>query len=301
MRLRNSLMNSIFLFRLWLVSMVIGWFGCVFAHANQNHNPCVLVSVAPHKFFVEQIAQNTVEVHLMVPAGASAHTYEPTPRQMLKAGRAELWFCIGEAFEKRAIQALTSHYPSLVIIDLRQGLALIDAEHRHGCKGCCSGGADLHFWLSARQAQIQAQRIAEALSNAYPQHAPFYRDNLATFQRELRELDAELSALLTPLKNRAVLVSHPAYAYFCRDYELEQYSIEMEGKDPTPQQMTRLLQVARKLQVHTIFIQMQYSRKAAELLAHTLHAKLVLLDPYGEDYFRTMREIAHAFANQDSG
>ena len=84
--------------------------------------PIVLVSVAPHKFFVEQIAKESVQVHLMVPAGASSHTYEPTPRQMVTAGQAKLWFRIGEPFENRAVQALTSHHPDLEIIDLRQGL-----------------------------------------------------------------------------------------------------------------------------------------------------------------------------------
>ena len=62
----------------------------------------------------------------MVPAGASSHTYEPTPRQMVVAGQAKLWFRIGEPFENRAVQALTSHHPDLEIVDLRQGLDFSD-------------------------------------------------------------------------------------------------------------------------------------------------------------------------------
>jgi hypothetical protein len=43
---------------------------------------------------------------------------------------------------------------------------------------------------------------------------------------------------------------------------------------------------------------MQYNNKAAKLVADTLGAQLIVLDPYSEHYFTTMREIAHAFANE---
>jgi zinc transport system substrate-binding protein len=290
-------MTQAFLRQIWLLFFVFLSKSC-FLIAVDKPAPYILVSIAPHKLFVEKIAKGTVQVYLMVPAGASAHTYEPTPRQMLTASNADIWFRIGESFENRAIQALKSHHPDLEIVDLRQGLDLIQTDHAHGHRGCCSGSTDLHFWLSARQAQIQAQTIAEALIKAYPEHTELYRTNLQVVQQELQELDQDIRAILTPLKNRHILVSHPAYAYFCRDYALEQHAIEVEGKDPTPQQMTKLLNLAKQLQLSTIFIQMQYNNKAAKLVADTLGAKLVVLDPYAEHYFTSMREIAHAFANE---
>ena len=264
--------------------------------SNPSTPPLVLVSVAPHKFFVEKIAKDSLEVYLMVPAGASSHTYEPTPKQMMTASRGKIWFCIGEPFETRAIRALKSHYADLEIVNLQQGLDLI-TDPQKKCR-CCPGSVDLHFWLSARQAEIQAKTIAQTLIKAFPEKTDFFTANLEAFKKELQQLDREIQALLKPLVQRAVLVSHPAYAYFCRDYDLEQYAIEVEGKDPTPQQMTKLLNQVRRLNLHTIFIQMQYNNKAAKLVAETLDAKLVVLDPYAEQYIKTMLEIAHAFANQ---
>lgn len=282
-----------FLF-LTLVSLA---YHAILIGGTEPSKPVVIVSVAPHKLFVEKIAQDTIQVYLMVPAGASSHTYEPTPRQMITAGQANLWFCIGETFENRAIQALKSHRPQLEIVDLRQGLDLIFSDHTQGCRCCCAGSVDLHFWLSTRQAQIQAQTIANTLIKNYPQHADKYRENLALFKQELQQLDQDITAILEPLKNRNILVSHPAYGYFCRDYQLNQHGIEVEGKDPTPQQLTKMLNLMRQLNIKTIFIQLQYNNKAAKLVADTLGAKLVILDPYSEHYFNTMREIAHAFAN----
>jgi zinc transport system substrate-binding protein len=94
------------------------------------------------------------------------------------------------------------------------------------------------------------------------------------------------------------MVSHPAYAYFCRDYQLKQLSIEFEGKDPSPRQLTSVLTRARQAGIKTVFIQMQYNNKGAQLIAKELGAKIVTLDPYAENYFIMMREIASHFAAQ---
>jgi ABC-type Zn uptake system ZnuABC Zn-binding protein ZnuA len=83
---------------------------CLINSPLRAEAPTILVSVAPYKLFVEKIAGDTIDVNLMVPAGASAHTYEPTPRQMIAAGKAVAWFTIGESFEGRAIPALKARH-----------------------------------------------------------------------------------------------------------------------------------------------------------------------------------------------
>ena len=105
----------------------------------------VLVSVAPHKFMVEKIAGDTLTVDLMVPAGASAHTFEPSPKQMLAAGKADLWFYIGEGFESRAMASLSAHNPRMQMVDLRKNLDMISGgcacrHHRN-----YESSLDLHF------------------------------------------------------------------------------------------------------------------------------------------------------------
>lgn len=256
-----------------------------------SEQPYVLVSVAPHKFFVEKIAKDTLNIILMVPPAASIHTYEPTPKQMLNASSASLWFRIGEPFEERAIRALKDHNPQLQIVDLREGLDLIGAS----CK-CCKAAMDLHFWLSARMAQTQAKTICSALIKSFPQHAQVYQSNLDKFLRELQELDGQITKMLSAIPNRNIFVSHPAYAYFCRDYQLKQYSIEFEGKDPSPQQLLNIMNRAKELKIKTIFIQQQYSSKGARLIADEIGARVKTLDPYSEHYFDSMLGIAHAFA-----
>jgi zinc transport system substrate-binding protein len=257
--------------------------------------PTVLVTVAPYKYVVERIAGDTVDVMLMVPAGASAHTYEPSPKQALAASRADLWFILGETFESRIIPSIKAHNPSMEAVDLRQGVTMIIADGSSACC-CCAGCQDLHIWLSPREMKTQARTIASTLARRYPQHGAKYQAELDKLLNELDTLDREITDLLAPLKQRLVFVSHPAYAYLCRDYHLQQLSVEIEGKDPTPQQMTRILNEARAAGVTKVYTQPQYSNKGAKLFAAELGAEVVSLDPYAEDYFGSMRQIAQEFS-----
>jgi zinc transport system substrate-binding protein len=147
--------------------------------------------------------------------------------------------------------------------------------------------------------KVQARVIADVLSRQYPQNKQQYEERLEKVLVELDRLDKDIADTLRG-NTSVIMVSHPAYAYFCRDYGLTQLSIEFEGKDPTPQQLTRIIQAARKDNVKTIFVQKQYSDKGAQLIAKTIGAKISVLDPYAENYFDAMRQIALHFAEKSS-
>lgn len=258
-------------------------------------SPYVLVSISPHKFFVEQIAGSTVHVGQIVPAGASAHTFEPTPKQMLNATKADVWFYVGEGFEPKVRSALESYNPNMQFVDMRNHVDLISGHQ--GCSHHHASCYDLHYWLSPIQAKIQADTIANALIKLYPQNAEIYKNNLSHFKAELDHLDQEIRLILSKPHNSVMMVSHPAYAYFCRDYGCRQLSIEFEGKDPTPHQLTKILNDAHLYKIKKIFVQIQYSSKGAKLIASQIGAEVVNLDPYSEHYFNSMRDIAKALAD----
>lgn len=263
---------------------------------SDGEKPRVLVSVAPYCYFVEKISGGALDVDLMVPEAASAHTFEPTAKQMMKATSALIWFKIGEPFEKKAIEAVKSVRKDLVIIDLRKNIPLLHGSCKHAHPGG-SCGEDLHLWLSPKIAKIQAETIAQALIDRFPEKKEIFSHGLKTFISELSALDQFIQETLHPIKNRVILVSHPAYAYFCQQYQFEQLSIEFEGRDPTSRQLTSLLTSAKDSKVGYILVQPQYSDKAARLIGNQIGAKLVVVDPYSADYDATLRHIAKVIAD----
>ena len=253
----------------------------------------VLVSIAPHQYFVKQIAGDKVAVNIMVPKGASAHTFEPTAKQVANAAESVIWLRIGEGFEERALPALKSHFPNLDIVDLRQGVQMISSG---GCQ--CHAGEDPHIWLSLKEAITQAKTIHFTLSKHYPEYQEEFTSNLNLFLEELKAADEKITKQLASLKNRTLMVSHPAYGYFARDYNLLQLPIEFEGRDPSPKQLTRLLEEGKKLNTAFIFIQEQHDNRGAKLMAKQLNAEVIVLDPYSENYIENMIHIANSFAKQ---
>lgn len=285
-----------------MIHKILLFFGVVLMVSVYAYDPPnsgskeVLVSIIPHKYFVQRIADDLVHVQVLIPPGANSHTYEPSPRQVLFASKADLWFRIGEPMENRTIAALRSHNREINIVDLRTGLDLITAHTDHQLGHFCSGGEDLHFWMSPVQAKIQAQTIADALSKQYPEDAQIFKENLTAFLEDLDRLYRGLADKLSPLKQRTIVVSHPAYSYFCRDFGLTQLSIEFEGKDPSPRQLTHLLETIKKLKIRKIFIQPQFSNKGARLIAKEVGAELILFDPFSEDYLEMLNNLGNLIA-----
>lgn len=256
--------------------------------------PLALVSVAPYRTFVERIAGNLFEVKTVVPSGSDAHSFELTPKEAEQLRRAQVWFRIGEPFEKRALTLLEQ--TPIRLVDLREGIDLMEEEGLH-CHHCGMDHLDRHIWLSPKLAKMQAAAIARNLSEMIPEQAPVFALNLALLERDLDALHDEILAILAPVVDRTFLVSHPSFGYFCRDYELTQLSVEYEGKDPRPQHLEEILEQARTGHAEVAFALPQYNNKGAQLIAEELRLPVRMVNPYSADYFETMRSFAHWIAD----
>lgn len=260
-----------------------------------SERPTVLVTAAPYMWVLKRLEPELIQATLLVPAGASLHTHEPSPRQAINAADARLWLQVGEPVELR-VQGLR---PDLRKLNLQEGIELLggqhhghghDREHQHG-------EYDPHTWMSPQIMMRQSERIAEALIELIPEQKAAIEARLKTLLDDLERLHEQIQQRLADKKNKLVLVSHPALAYFCRSYGLAQLSIEQEGKDPTAMQLARILDEARQAKVRRILVVEQHSQRGAELLAEQLGAELVLVNPLSEDYPAMLQSILEAIAN----
>lgn len=246
----------------------------------------VLVTVAPYKYFVERIAGQSVQVQILVPAGASPHSFEPSARDLVRASQSQLWLRIGEPFEKKSLAVLKDSNPHLQVIDMRQGVISCTGDH-----------CDNHIWLSVELVKIQAKIIKKALAELQPQNEPLFQRNLELFISDLERMSADFKKLFAASKTKAVLVSHPAFAYFCRDYGLQQISVEHEGREPTIKQTNALIIKMKALGVKTAIIEPEYQNKGTILIADELRLRTYLIDPYAESWSDNMNYIAQTFSS----
>jgi zinc transport system substrate-binding protein len=86
--------------------------------------------------------------------------------------------------------------------------------------------------------------------------------------------------------------------YFAHDYGLTQYPMEIDGKEPTPEQMKKLVDVAGEKGIKTIFIQQEFDRKNAEIMARETGCRLVVINPLSYHWSEEMIRIAKSLCDE---
>jgi zinc transport system substrate-binding protein len=264
------------------------------------------VCILPQAYFVKRIGGDHVDVSVLVGPGRSPATYEPTPKQITGLAKAKVFFRIGVPFENAIMQKIASAFKELKVVDTRQGIRrrkmkephghghAQDVEHsdeshkhEHG-----SGEYDPHIWLDPLLVKVQAQTISRALCKLDPANANDYRRNLDEFLSDLDRTHGEISKTLAPVKGKEIFVFHPAYGYFTDRYGLTQIAVEMGGKEPSARQLATLIDSARDKGVKAIFVQPQFNRRNAQIIAGAVGAQVISLDPIARDYLNNLKEMA---------
>lgn len=235
------------------------------------------VSILPLRSLVESIVDDDFRVEVLVPAGASPETFEPTARQFVGLNRAQLVFNVGLIdFETTLLGKMEDQ---LKVVNLSRGIDLIEGSCSHGGH---AHGVDPHVWTSPKALQRMAENAYEAIRKAYPDSVK-YEANYNRLQAELKELDARTAERIAQSGIDYFIVYHPALTYYARDYGLRQVAIEADGKEPSAKQLTAIIRQARQDGVRKIFYQNQFPASTVEIIARDIDAEYVAIDPLAED------------------
>ena len=290
----------------------------------------VTTSILPTKFFVEKIAGDDAKISTMVVDGANPHTYEPRPAQMKELENSEIYFGVGGTeFDNVWVEKFKKQYPKIKFVDTASGIEKMKnhdhdedhdehdehdhdkhehgdhdhhtKHHKHGDhddhkKHHHHGEFDPHVWMDPVLAKTQAQNILNALKEKYPADAVKFDENFAKFAKELDELDAYAKEKLGALSGGKFLIYHPALGYFAHRYNLEELSVEIEGKEPRPAELKELIDTAKEEKIKTIFIAKGFPTKAAQTIAKETGANVVKIDILSEKWDKSMREIIDEIA-----
>ncbi len=279
--------------------------GCRSRHARPvGAGATVFVSILPQKYFVDRISGGLIQCLVMVPPGADPHSYEPHPAQMTLLSDAKAYFAVGVEFESAWLPRFASLAHNMRIIHTDRFCPKIPSVDKDDAKTGRAGagtGLDPHIWLSPALVKLQVPVIAAAIESVDSAHADVYRANCDAFLRAIDSLDRELRNILpcdSGARRKAFLVFHPSWGYFAREYCLRQVAIEVEGKEPGPQTMKSILDSAKIYKIHTVFVQPEFSRTSATVIAHEFGAGVVNADPLAYDWPATLRAIARKIAEQ---
>lgn len=256
----------------------------------------ITVSILPQKTFVEKIAGNDFEVNVLIPPGSSPAAYTLLPSQLKDIAGSALWFRIGYiGFEHSWKDKIAQANTKMKVVNLAEGLDVIaDKIEQHG-DHVHIDGVDPHVWLSPTLVKQMAKTILDELTILKPEKAAEYKANYMRFVKECDELDIELKNKLKPYKGRKFIVFHPSLSYYARDYGLDQYSLETGGKEPTPQQMAEIVDMAKAEGIKTIYIQSEFDREHARVFAEEIDGEIIQVWPLDPAWAENLRAMTNIF------
>ena len=160
--------------------------------------------------------------------------------------------------------------------------------------------ADPHVWLNPMLAITMARNISDALIDMDKANKDFYLENFQKLMNDLLAFDESAKNELAGLKNRKFVVYHPAWGYFAEHYNLEQISIERNGKEPKIDEMASTVKMIKDENIKVIFADPNRSQKSAQVLASQTGAKVELLDPLGYNLLENLKIAVRAIKDANS-
>lgn len=233
-----------------------------------NKKVNIMVSVYPLKEFADKIAGDKAEVSCMVPDNMEPHDYEPKTKDFEALIKSDAFIYNGLGLETWVDQVKS------VIGD--KELRIVDSSE--GVEVRKEGEViDPHSWLSLKEAEKQAENIKDTLVEIDEDNKAYYEENYDAFVGELESLYNEYKEKFDNLSTKDFVTGHAAFGYLCRDFGLQQKSVEnlfAEG-EPTPKQLEQLVTFCKDNNIKTVFSESLASPKVSETLAKEVGAEVV--------------------------
>lgn len=278
--------------------LVFSLFATAQKEEQGSKKPMLAVSILPQQYFAQRIAQDLVDIVVLVGEGQNPHSYEPSPSQMAQLAMAEAWVLSGTDFELSLTDKITSLYPNLLVVDGTLGIQFrMLEEHDHADESSHEENLlniDRHTWLGWQSSKIMVTHIKDTLVALLPEHRTVLEQNYQSLLTDIDDTFSELQKQLAPLAGTKVFVYHPSFGYFLDEFSIIQEAVETGGKEPTAKDLSNLIEEAKKDRATAIFVQAQFPVAAARTVAKAVGAEVVSLDPLARDWLANIRLMGSA-------
>jgi zinc transport system substrate-binding protein len=272
------------------MTRALGLFFCLLA-ASVTQAASIFVSVPPLIPVLKALDTDN-QVESLVTAGYSPATYSPTPRQLVALSNADIFVRSGLPYEAAWMSRIKAVNPSILVVDLRDGVDLLEHHHHEGHDE--HEDTDPHLWTDPALVANQLDKLAQALIKLTPDRESVIAKNHLSYQQQLLDIDNQIRTLLAPYSNNTFYVYHPAWSYFAKRYQLNQVSLERGGKDFGPHALEYVLEASRHNTHRVLFVQPQFDRRLAQRVADEIHGHVVTIDPLSEAYPNNLLDAATA-------
>lgn len=275
-----------FLCALLTAVMVLSLCGCT-ASYEKSDKLQVVCTLFPYYDFARQIGGDNVDVTLLVAAGKETHSFEPTPLDVIRVSKADVFLYNGGESEQWVDGILSSAGKDIPVTAAMMDLVDLQSEevvegmqvNEHENEDSDEIEYDEHIWTSPVIAQSICWGICGALCKADWDHAEDYVARTDAYVAQLGELDAAFREVVEN-GQRSTLVFGDRFPllYFCKTYGLS-YRAAFHGcasdTEPSLATLKFLIDKVNDEQIPVVYTIELSSQKVAQAVAESTGAKVV--------------------------
>lgn len=264
----RGLGRSLWVRILALLPLLIAGFAPVEAWAAKKRIVTTFTIIAD---MAKNVAGDAAIVESLTKPGAEIHGYEPTPRDIVKAQKADLVLWNGLNLE-RWFERFFGNLKDVPSAVLTEGIEPIGIG-----TGPYAGKPNPHAWMSPRNAVIYVENIRKALVRVDAENAAVYNANAKAYSAKFEEIERQVRSMLEtiPVQQRWLVTSEGAFSYLARNFEMQELYIWAVNADQqgTPQQMQQVIDRVRAHRIPVVFSESTISDKPARQIAKETGAR----------------------------
>lgn len=138
---------------------------------------------------------------------------------------------------------------------------------------------DPHSWLSPKNTKKYLNAMVIEFSERYPELGRKMQRKKVKMVDELTRMEADYKEKFKHLDKRAFIVSHNAYAYLARDFELRQFALQglISTDSPSLKTIRKAIDTSRYYGLNTIFYEYGCEKKGADTVASEIGGRTLPL------------------------
>lgn len=272
---------------LLLCVMTILLFSC--GRQGGSSRTQIAVSYEPQAWLLKQIIGDDMDIVTLIPAGSNPETYQPTMSTMKRLSDASVYFTLGtRGFEESTAESVSDNFSRLQVIDTSIGIDKIFGTHSGATD--YGNGFDPHLTTSLRNCIKIAENMTIVLTKLYPERADIYLANCRNLTDRLTKLDKELIG--RRMAGKTIIVQHPILSYFAKDYGIHQIALEIDGKEPTPVELSAKIDTIRKACPTLAVIDKSQNSILEKQVAKELSIETISVNLDSKDWIEEIKRLA---------
>lgn len=272
------------------ISIII-FLSAIFIGINDNKEKLeddkiqIVATIFPVYDFARQIVGDKAEVTMLLPIGTESHDYEPSPQDIIKMQKSDLFIYTGKYMETWVENIIKTLPNKEHVVDSSKGITLKSIEeieeHDEHEEKVHEHDYEPHIWTKPEYAIIMCDNILEKLCLYDEKNREYYEENAKQYKEKLKKLDNEFQELVKTSKRKKI-ISGSRFPFY---YLTEKYGLEYEAAydscnsetEVSARKVAELIDIIKKEEIPVIFYEEIIEPKVATVISNQTGVKMLLL------------------------